>query len=157
MAHTYHWRQGSYGNGLTPTLKKTYDVAMADGKYDQVKHWVGSTVKHYAKTNPTEYFAETTEAFFSQDDGSLFRNDMYPFYREQLKDFDKDGFDMVASIFGIDDPEAYFQNLSHPKRSSYRHLEDNSDLGYNTLVENIGANTLLSAPSISNPINFLNP
>lgn len=72
---------------------------MADGKYNSVKHWVGSTVKHYATTNFNEYFAECVEAFFSSE---KFRNDMYPFNRQQLKEFDRDGFDMVAKIFKID-------------------------------------------------------
>jgi len=120
---------------------------MKDGKYDNVKHWVGSTVKHYGKTNKTEYFAECTEAFFSSD---FFRNDMYPFYRHQLKEFDRDGFDMVAKVFGIDNPDKYFINKQ-------RRLSESEGLGYNNIIENIGASQLLSGVSISNTISFLNP
>jgi len=99
MAHAWQWRQGHWGSEINPVIKEYYNKAMEDGKYNSVKHWVGSTVKHYATTNYTEYFAECVEAFFSS---SKFRNDMYPFNREELREFDKDGFDMVAKIFKVD-------------------------------------------------------
>lgn len=107
MAHAYHWRQGHHGQDFDPTLKETYDKAMKDGKYDSVKHWVGSTTKHYATTNPSEYFAECVEAFFSSE---KFHNDMYPFNREELKEFDPDGFDMVAKVFNVDTTEIEREN-----------------------------------------------
>lgn len=83
---------------------------MKSGKYNNVKHWIsayGNNNKHYGTTNKTEYFAECVEAFFSS---GIFRNELYPFYRSELKDFDKDGFDMVAKVFGIDDPDKYFSS-----------------------------------------------
>jgi len=80
--------------------------------------------KHYATTNHVEYFAETVEAFFSSN---IFRNDMFPFYRSELKDFDRDGFDMVAKVFEIDDPEAYFS-------SKRRNLSGEEEFGYNNMI-----------------------
>lgn len=77
---------------------------MSDGKFDSVKHWVGSDTKHYAKTNPHEYFAESVEAFFSSN---KFRNDMYPFVHSELREFDRDGYDMVAKVFEIDADNYY--------------------------------------------------
>lgn len=78
LAHLYQWRHGLRGSDVGQLFNEVYQKATKDGKYDNVKHWVGSTVKHYATTNYTEYFAECTEAFFSSD---KFRNDMYPFNR----------------------------------------------------------------------------
>lgn len=103
---------------------------MKDGKYNSVNHWTGYTnnkqylQKHYATTNHIEYFAETVEAFFSSN---IFRNDMFPFYRSELKDFDRDGFDMVAKVFEIDDPEAYFS-------SKRRNLSGEEEFGYNNMI-----------------------
>merc|ERR1711976_693445 len=108
LAHLYEWRHGTRGSEARPILEKTYKKAIKDGKYDNVRHWVGSMTKHYATTNHHEYFAECTEAFFSSD---KFRNDMYPFNRAELKEFDKDGYDLIAKMFGIEDPDQYFACL----------------------------------------------
>lgn len=109
LAHLYQWRHGLRGSDVDQLFGEVYKKATKDGKYDNVKHWVGSTVKHYATTNYTEYFAECTEAFFSSD---KFRNDMYPFNRAELKEFDKDGYDLVAKMFHIEDPDQYFACLN---------------------------------------------
>lgn len=81
---------------------------MSDGKYDQVEHFYVYETKHYAATNYTEYLAETAEAFFSSD---KFRNGFYPFNRAQLKEFDPDGYELVANLFGIEDVDQYFACL----------------------------------------------
>jgi len=101
-------------------LEKTYKKAIKDKKYDKVKHWQGYETKHYATTNSHEYFAETVEAFFSS---AKFRNDFYPFVHSQLREFDRDGYDMVARVFQVDadkyynsyeDFEGYHPNIRRP-------------------------------------------
>jgi len=82
---------------------------MASRKYDSIENYWGNMTKHYGTTNSREYFAECTEAFFSQ---GKYKNDLYPFIREELKEFDIDGYNMVAKLFGIDDPDQYFACLN---------------------------------------------
>jgi tRNA U38,U39,U40 pseudouridine synthase TruA len=73
-------------------IRLAYERAQESGKYEQVKHIDGSTVRHDALNNDQEYFAETTEAYFG-------KNDFHPFTRDELKEFDPDGYALMREIW----------------------------------------------------------
>jgi len=109
MSHILHVSFIDEGSEIDDLIMDTYDKAMADKKYYNVENFWGNMTKHYATTNYAEYFAECTEAFFSQ---GKFKNDLYPFNHDQLKEFDPDGYELVAKAFGIEDPDQYFACLN---------------------------------------------
>lgn len=91
FAHAWHHNfvSDGYENSL---IKDTYQLARDSGKYEQVLHINGTTVRHYAMTNHIEYFAELSESYFGT-------NDFYPFVRPQLYNFDRNGYQMVEKIW----------------------------------------------------------
>lgn len=90
MAHAYH--DQVLGFGFKPIVD-TYNDAINSGRYQLVKHTKYPDGKAYATTNYIEYFAEITEAYFGT-------NDYFPFNREDLKNYDPNGYQLVESIFG---------------------------------------------------------
>ncbi|HEY3781314.1 MAG TPA: hypothetical protein VGL56_09550 [Fimbriimonadaceae bacterium] len=75
-----------------PPIKKTYDDAVASTKYESVPFVLGGLKRAYALTNEKEYFAELSEAYFG-------KNDFYPFVREDLKKFDREGYEVVRTAW----------------------------------------------------------
>jgi nucleoid-associated protein YejK len=49
--------------------------------------------KAYALQNEKEYFAELTEAY-------LGKNDFYPFQRQELLNYDKNGYKVLEKVWG---------------------------------------------------------
>jgi hypothetical protein len=86
LAHAYHHQVLGKWNS---DIKRAYETAKMKGLYldiestDGRRHPIG-----YALTNDHEYFAELSEAFFG-------RNEQFPFTREQLRDYDPDGYRVV--------------------------------------------------------------
>ena len=92
MAHAYMFRYVQPGNPNYTALKKAYDNAVATGIHDSVEFINGGKKKAYALTDINEYFAELTEAYF-------LKNDFYPFVREELKDHDPAGYEILKKIW----------------------------------------------------------
>ena len=76
--------------------------------YDQKVNREGLYSDVYAKTTHWEFFAETTEAFFSKEPWTNgheeeLKNDLFPFIREELRNYDNDmfqvGFTIIKNIF----------------------------------------------------------
>jgi hypothetical protein len=78
LAHAYHDRVLRFDH---PEIRKAYDHAKGEGKYESVLRITGLKERHYALTDPMEYFAEGTEAF-------LGTNDFFPFVRAELRQHD---------------------------------------------------------------------
>lgn len=91
LAHGYHDRVLGYNN---PEIKKTYQKAVAGGKYDSVLHINGRKRKAYALNNAKEYFAETAEAFFGT-------NDFHPFVRSELRQLDRSMYDLQKKLWNL--------------------------------------------------------
>lgn len=90
LAHAYHFLVlGHRHAGVTAA----YERALAEGRYDAVKHVAGGTRPAYAKTNDKEYFAELSEAYFG-------RNDFAPFDRAGLEKHDPGGYAMLQEAWG---------------------------------------------------------
>jgi hypothetical protein len=85
LAHAYHHQVLGFGNAQ---IKSAFQNAVRSGKYNQVKNGAGEIVKSYALTNEMEYFAECSEAYFA-------RNDSFPFVREELREFDPEGYQVM--------------------------------------------------------------
>ncbi|HPQ95286.1 MAG: hypothetical protein KDI44_18280 [Thiothrix sp.] len=90
LSHGYHWMHIKAFDGV---IRKAFEHAQASGLYNSVDYAGGFRRKAYALTNEREYFAELTESYFG-------RNDYYPFNREQLREFDPDGFHALQQIWG---------------------------------------------------------
>jgi hypothetical protein len=90
LAHAYHFKFLTRQN---PDILKAFENAVKSGKYESVPYVRGQKLRAYALTNDTEYFAELTEAYFG-------RNDFYPFTREQLKEYDAEGYALMERIWG---------------------------------------------------------
>ena len=74
-------------------VKKAYDNAIASKLYLNVQTHNGATIKKaYALTNHNEYFAELSKTYHL---GSYH----YPFNREDLRQYDPLGFEMIESAF----------------------------------------------------------
>ena len=94
-AHGYE-RRLSDAN-LTRRIDTTFaEVVLRAGLYLSVEFTGQPDSKHkaYAATNPREYFAETTEAFFGV-------NDYFPFHRQQLKEYDPAGYEVIRDAWGV--------------------------------------------------------
>jgi len=80
--------------------------------YDQKVNREGLYSDVYAKTTHWEFFAETTEAFFSKEPWTNGReeelkNDLFPFIREELRNYDNDMFQLLGRIWDIKDTDDY--------------------------------------------------
>lgn len=90
MAHSYHDLHLS--QEVKEYVTETYNNALNSKKYDLVKDTLGNKKRAYALTSVDEYFAEITEAYFGE-------NDFYPFNREDLEEFDPEGFELMQSVW----------------------------------------------------------
>jgi hypothetical protein len=87
LVHAYHDQiMGSDNSDVIDA----YDSAVKSGKYAKVRYHTmkGPQYPAYALNNSTEYFAEISEAYFGT-------NDYFPFNREQLKEYDLQGYNLV--------------------------------------------------------------
>lgn len=89
LAHAYHDRVLRFDH---PEIRKAYDQAKKDGRYESVLRITGVKERHYALTDPQEYFAEGTEAF-------LGTNDFFPFVRAELRQHDPTLFHLLEAIW----------------------------------------------------------
>jgi hypothetical protein len=89
LAHAYHHQLlGSQH----PGIQAAYDRAVAKGLYGEVPYSLGGKRPHYGGSNAWEYFAELTETYFGQ-------NDYFPFNRDQLAQYDPDGYALVKRLW----------------------------------------------------------
>jgi hypothetical protein len=82
-----------------PHIIAAYNQAMERGLYASVKHESGRELKAYASTNDHEYFAELSCSY-------LDRCAYFPFTREDLKEYDRAGYDLMAKVWGNTDPRS---------------------------------------------------
>ena len=69
-------------------------------------------LKAYALSSDYEYFAELSEAFFTS---SRFYNDYFPFIHSELYDFDKNGYDLISQVWGVNS-QKYMKTFEHPNQ-----------------------------------------
>lgn len=91
LAHKYHFEVIEENNEV---VLEAYHAARDSGLYNKVKHANGQEKMAYAMMNHKEYFAECSEAYFGL-------NDFFPFNRQELKEHDPQGFEMVEICWGI--------------------------------------------------------
>jgi hypothetical protein len=91
LAHGYHDRVLGFNDERVLTQFSRMRKA---GQYEKVLRWNGKPVRHYSLTDHKEYFAEATEAFFGV-------NDYYPFVRAQLREHDREMFDLLREIWDV--------------------------------------------------------
>lgn len=94
LSHYYHYHELGWNNN---TITSAYENAKGKGLYINVEYINpdGSVVTRgtaYALENEKEYFAELSEAYWG-------KNDYYPFTRDQLKEYDPVGYQMVESLW----------------------------------------------------------
>jgi hypothetical protein len=75
-----------------PQLLAAYNAAKASGKYDSVRYVGGGRQTAYGMNNEREYFAELSEAYFGE-------NDYYPFNRDDLREFDPEGYATIEALW----------------------------------------------------------
>lgn len=89
MAHAYHHQVlGHHHEGI----RRAYEQALADKRYDSVLRYDGSYQRAYALNNDQEFFAEMTEAFFGV-------NDFYPFVKSELMHHDPAMYELLNQIW----------------------------------------------------------
>jgi hypothetical protein len=86
FAHAYHDIAFSYED---PYIHACYRHALIANLYESVPYILGGKLRGYATTNDREYFAELSEAYFGH-------NDYFPFTREELRNHDPKGYEMIA-------------------------------------------------------------
>jgi hypothetical protein len=94
MCHAVHSQLLGSDN---PLIKAAYNQAMERHLYDNVKHESGRSARAYAATNDHEYFAELCCAY-------LDRCSWYPFTREELKEHDPVGYELMQKVWTVKDP-----------------------------------------------------
>lgn len=90
LAHGYHDIVLGYEDKY---IESCYRNAMTHDLYRSVLYHRGQKLQAYAAKNSIEYFAELTEAYFG-------KNDYYPFTRDELKEYDPKGYEMMQRIWG---------------------------------------------------------
>lgn len=74
------------------TVRGAYQKALGSGAYAAAKHVTGVTARAPALASEREYFAELTKAFYG-------KSDFYPFVREELREYDLTGYNMVEAAW----------------------------------------------------------
>lgn len=93
LAHAYSDRV--IGRDYAPIVE-AYHNAVNSGLYRQVARNRGDKLwEAYAIKNKSEYFAELTEAYFGE-------NDFYPFNRQELAQYDPQGYRAIEQAWKID-------------------------------------------------------
>jgi hypothetical protein len=91
LAHAYY----HVLDGDKSQVKAAYKLAKRKGIYNNVSYMNSITkYKAYAMGNEHEYFAELSEAYFGC-------NDYFPYNRQQLKQHDPAGYEMVHKIWNL--------------------------------------------------------
>jgi len=91
LAHAWHFKVLGETH---PGILKAYADAMDQHLYDSVDYYDGLKKRRaYAAKNRYEYFAELSEAWFG-------KNDYFPFTREQLQQYDPQGFKLMQDVWG---------------------------------------------------------
>ena len=97
LCHLYH-DQALPGGFENPDVKAAYNHAKNAGMYRNTPYRLDSKTKYnidvaYAMNDQMEYFSEICEAYWGE-------NDYYPFNYEDLKAYDKQGFDLMVKVWG---------------------------------------------------------
>lgn len=93
LTHAYH--DVVIGHQYQPIVN-AYDNAVKSGLYQQMPRNRGNKLwEAYAIEKKTEYFAELTEAYFGE-------NDFYPFKREELAQYDPQGYAAIEKAWKIE-------------------------------------------------------
>lgn len=89
LAHSY---QDLHLSAMQDKITAAYKSALASGKYESVPYIRGGKQRACAMNDDYEYFAELTEAYFG-------KNDYYPFNRQDLKEFDPSGYQIMQDAW----------------------------------------------------------
>jgi hypothetical protein len=90
LVHAVHHLGLGFDNA---TVRFAYQQAMDRRLYDKVKDLYGREARAYAATSAAEYFAELSCAY-------LDRCSYYPFTRDELRDHDPTGYQLMESVWG---------------------------------------------------------
>jgi len=90
FAHAIHDKLFEFDN---PFISNAFEQAVARKLYENVKHDDGTERKADARTNVAEYFAELSCAY-------LFELDYYPHNRNELKEYDSVGYELMTKAYG---------------------------------------------------------
>jgi hypothetical protein len=93
FGHAYHLH---HHPERQPDIVRAYDLAMDRGLYRGVKHADGKLRDAYATTNHLEYFADLSCIYFA-------RNNYAPINRTELRNYDPVGYQMIETIWKVDD------------------------------------------------------
>jgi len=91
LSHVYQDRVLGNDN---PVIRHAYESAVSSRRYESVAYVMGGKLRAYALDNAAEYFAELSEAYFGT-------NDFYPFGRDELKEFDPAGYQMIEELWAV--------------------------------------------------------
>jgi hypothetical protein len=104
FAHAYQHKV--LGGADNAEIRAAYERARRGGKYDAVLRAGGRTERAYALTNPEEFFAELSESYFGT-------NDFYPFVRAELRQYDRDSFELIRRLWTAPPPQQQQQGVAH--------------------------------------------
>ena len=91
LAHAYHDMIGFEREDVAAA----HAAALQKGLYQKVPYVLSPESRRaYAASNTREYFAELSEAYFG-------RNDYFPFTRVDLREYDPEGYALVARLWGL--------------------------------------------------------
>lgn len=94
LAHLYHDIELTYDHkGILDSYNnaKTKNLYLNVQRHDGFERY-STAAKAYALNNHHEYFAENTEAYFG-------KNDYFPFTKEELKEYDPMGYEVIDKIW----------------------------------------------------------
>ena len=128
VAHAYHFRTWV---GTSTAIKLAYDAAMQKGLYNYVKKYDNTSTSAYATKSETEYFAEMTVAYFSQRRARVsYQGRYFPFYRNQLKSYDRNGYELCKKVWNFNVYSVQNQietNLTHCHNQCKKKCKTNDD------------------------------
>ena len=108
LAHAFH---NKVLGGDFAGIRKAYEQAVKDKRYELVPYINGGLRKAYALNNNQEYFAELTEAYFGV-------NDFYPFTRPDLRDFDPMGYRLMEEVWGNKSDDVHVKIANDTKKDA---------------------------------------
>jgi hypothetical protein len=107
LAHAAHHYDLGDNN---PFIENAYRQAMTRGLYSAVPDKLRGTVQAYAATNAHEYFAELTCAYLDYCD-------YFPHDREELREYDSVGYELMKKVWGNPPPIAPIDSKKAPAKS----------------------------------------